>query len=130
MTNQTNKQICELIRKQIENHGLQEDEQLRVDGPIPISDMEDLDSIITNNPNHSFFKITLEKESPEDSSVYSAVSVFVPYWTLFEGAPFVRNTLSNLRRGFQRKFSTNFSADEIQEAIPRLIQRLNEHPLR
>ena len=60
--------------------------------------------------------------------MYSAISVIVSYWTLFEGAPFIRNALSKLRRGFQRKFSANFSTDEIQEAIPRLVQRLNEHP--
>ena len=46
MANQTNKQICNLIQKQIESHGLNEDERLKVNGPIPISDMEDLDSII------------------------------------------------------------------------------------
>ncbi|MCY3541464.1 MAG: hypothetical protein F4X56_00920 [Gammaproteobacteria bacterium] len=123
------RQICTLIEKQIERHGLNDDERLTVDGPIPISDMEDVDLIITNNQDHSFFKITLEKVNPEDRTSYYGISVILPYRKLLEGTPFVRNTLSDLRRGIQRKVAANYSTDQIQDAIPRLIQRLNEHPL-
>ncbi|MYD46503.1 MAG: hypothetical protein F4W92_09135 [Gammaproteobacteria bacterium] len=129
MKRQLKKQICTLIEKQIERHGLYDDERLTVDGPIPMSDMDDVDLIITNNQDHSFFKITLEKVKPDDRTSYFAISVIMPYRKLFEGSPFVRSTLSDLRRGIQRKLSANFSDDQIHEAISRLIQRLSEHPL-
>ena len=130
MQKRLKRQICELIEKQMERYGLKDDERLTVDGPIPVYDVEDVDSILTNNRDHSFFKITLEKVKPDDRTSYFSMSVTLPYRTLFEGAPFVRNTLSNLRRGIQRKYLANISVDEIQEAIPKLIQRLHEHPLR
>ena len=129
MQKRLKKQLCDLMEKQIERHGICDDETLTVNGPIPISDIEDVDLIVTNNQDHSFFKITLEKVNPDDRSKYFGNSVILPYRKLFEGSPFVRNTLSDLRRGIQRKLSANYSDDQIDEAISRLIQRLNEHPL-
>ena len=129
MQKRLKKQLCDLMEKQIERHGIYDDETLTVNGPIPISDIEDVDLIVTNNQDHSFFKITLEKVNPDDRSKYFGNSVILPYRKLLEGSPFVRNTLSDLRRGIQRKLSANYSEDQIDEAISRLIQRLNEHPL-
>ena len=129
MQKRQKKQLCTLIEKQIERHGVHDDETLTVDGPIPVSDIEDMDLIVSNNQDHSFFRITLEKVNPDDRSKYFGTSVILPYRKLFEGVPFVRNTLSDLRRGIQRKLAANYSAYQIEEAIARLIQRLNEHPL-
>lgn len=130
MQKRLKKQLCALIEKQIESHGLYDDETLTVDGPIPNKDIEDVALIVSNNQDHSFFKITLEKVNPDDRSKYVGNSVILPYRKLLDGVPFVRNTLSDLRRGIQRKLSANYSDDQIQEAISRLIQRLIERPLR
>lgn len=129
MQKRLKRQICELIEKQIERHGLNDDERLTVDGPIPVNDVADVDSILTNR-DHSFFKVTLEKVKPEDRSSYFSMSVILPYRKLLEGSPFVRGTLSDLRRGIQRKYLAKISDDEIQIAIQKLIQRLQERPLR
>ena len=130
MQKRLKRQICDLIEKQIERHGLNDDERLIVDGPISVYDVEDVDSILTNNRDHSFFRVTLEKVKPEDRSSYFSMSVILPYRKLLEGSPFVRGTLSDLRRGIQRKYLANISEDEIQTAIQKLIQRLEERPLR
>ncbi|MXZ55944.1 MAG: hypothetical protein F4227_04310 [Gammaproteobacteria bacterium] len=61
MQKRLKKQLCDLIEKQIERHGIYDDETLTVNGPIPISDIEEVDLIVTNNQDHSFFKITLER---------------------------------------------------------------------
>ena len=130
MQKRLKRQICDLIEKQIERHGLNDDERLIVDGPISVYDVDDVDSILTNNRDHSFFRVTLEKVKPEDRSSYFSMSVILPYRKLLEGSPFVRGTLSDLRRGIQRKYLANISEDEIQTAIQKLLQRLQERPLR
>ena len=130
MQKRLRKQLCALIEKQIERHGLYDDETLTVDGPIPIRDIDDVDLIVSNNQDHSYFKITLEKVNPDDRSKYVGNSVTLPHRKLFDEAPFARNMLSDLRRGIQRKLSANYSDDQIYEAISRLIRRLNEHPLK
>ncbi|MXZ44919.1 MAG: hypothetical protein F4Z01_08125 [Gammaproteobacteria bacterium] len=130
MQKRLKRQICDLIETQIERHGLNDDERLIVAGPISVYDVEDVDSILTNNRDHSFFRVTLEKVKPEDRSSYFSMSVILPYRKLLEGSPFVRSTLSDLRRGIQRKYLAKISEDEIQIAIQKLIQRLQERPLK
>lgn len=39
MQKRQKKQLCTLIEKQIERHGVYDDETLTVDGPIPVSDL-------------------------------------------------------------------------------------------